>query len=106
MILSVDWNLWGVLLFASILELIGDLAFKWWAETGRWHGLVIGLALYVVSLILFAHLRRGIIAPTSCGPCIGNCGYDVATDLVQGEAFALTMRAQVIGCDHRIKFLG
>jgi multidrug transporter EmrE-like cation transporter len=58
MSLSVDWNLWGVLLFASILELAGDLALKWWAETSRWPGLAIGLVLYGVSLILFAHLLR------------------------------------------------
>jgi len=58
MSLSVDWNLWGVLLFASVLELVGDLAFKWWAETNRWPGLAIGWVLYSVSLALFAHLLR------------------------------------------------
>jgi multidrug transporter EmrE-like cation transporter len=58
MSLSVDWNLWGLLLLASILELVGDLAFKWWAEKDRWPGLVIGWVLYSVSLILFAHLLR------------------------------------------------
>jgi multidrug transporter EmrE-like cation transporter len=55
---SVDWTLWGLLLSAAILELVGDLAFKWWAETDRWQGLVAGLLVYSLSLILFAYMLR------------------------------------------------
>jgi len=55
---SIDWTLWGLLLVATILELIGDLAFKWWAETDRWPGLVVGLSLYSLALIVFAMLLR------------------------------------------------
>jgi spermidine export protein MdtJ len=55
---SIDWTLWGLLLSAAILELVGDLAFKWWAETNRWLGLVIGLSVYSLSLILFAYMLR------------------------------------------------
>ena len=51
---SIDWTLWGLLLIAAILELIGDLTFKWWAETDRWLGLVIGLVVYSLALVLFA----------------------------------------------------
>jgi len=60
---SIDWTLWGLLLIAATLEIIGDLAFKWWAETSRWLGLVIGLAVYSLALILFAvMLRRAELA--------------------------------------------
>ena len=55
---SIDRTLWGLLLIAAILELIGDLAFKWWAETNRWLGLVVGLAVYSLALIVFALLLR------------------------------------------------
>jgi small multidrug resistance pump len=55
---SIDRTLWGLLLIAAILELIGDLAFKWWAETNRWLGLVIGLTVYSLSLVIFARLLR------------------------------------------------
>jgi small multidrug resistance pump len=54
----IDWTLWGLLLIAATLEIIGDLAFKWWAETDRWPGLVIGLVVYSLALVLFAHLLR------------------------------------------------
>lgn len=54
----IDWTLWGLLLSAAMLEFIGDLAFKWWAETDRWLGLVIGLLVYSVALVLFALLLR------------------------------------------------
>lgn len=54
----IDWTLWGLLLIAAILELIGDLAFKWWAETDRWLGLAIGLVVYSLALIIFALLLR------------------------------------------------
>ena len=55
---SVDWTLWGLLVVAAALELAGDLAFKWWAETDRWLGLGVGLAVYSVALILFAVLLK------------------------------------------------
>ena len=55
---SIDWTLWGLLLVAAGLELAGDLAFKWWAETSRWPGLVVGLVLYGGALIIFARLLR------------------------------------------------
>ncbi|NIO71273.1 MAG: hypothetical protein GTN71_20130 [Anaerolineae bacterium] len=58
MIHSIDRILWGLLLMAATLEFIGDLAFKWWAETDRWLGLVIGLVVYSLALILFALLLR------------------------------------------------
>jgi small multidrug resistance pump len=58
MVRSIDWILWGLLLIAAILELVGDLAFKWWAETSRWLGLVVGLAVYSLALIVFAVLLR------------------------------------------------
>jgi len=58
MIHSVDWTLWGFLLIAATLEIVGDLAFEWWAETDRWLGLVIGLIVYSLALILFAYLLR------------------------------------------------
>jgi small multidrug resistance pump len=54
----IDWTLWGLLLIAASLELIGDLAFKWWAETDRWLGLVIGLTVYSLALVIFAWLLR------------------------------------------------
>lgn len=60
---SIDWTLWGLLLIAAILELIGDLSFKWWAETNRWLGFVVGLAVYSLALIVFAvMLRRAELA--------------------------------------------
>jgi len=55
---SIDWTLWGLLLVAAILELIGDLSLKWWAETNRWLGFGIGLVVYSAALILFALLLR------------------------------------------------
>jgi small multidrug resistance pump len=55
---STGWTLWELLLIAATLEIIGGLAFKWWAETDRWLGLVIGLVVYSLALILFAHLLR------------------------------------------------
>jgi multidrug transporter EmrE-like cation transporter len=55
---SIDWTLWGLLLIAATLELTGDLAFKWWAETDRRLGLVIGLVVYSLALIIFARLLR------------------------------------------------
>ena len=58
MIHSVDWTLWGFLLIAATLEIVGDLAFEWWAEADRWLGLVIGLIVYSLALILFALLLR------------------------------------------------
>ncbi len=53
-----SWDLWGMLLAAAFLEFVGDLAFKWWAETDRGVGLVIGLIVYSLALVLFAHLLR------------------------------------------------
>jgi spermidine export protein MdtJ len=58
MMRSTDWTLWGLLLMAATLEIIGDLAFKWWAETDRRLGLVIGLVVYSLALITFARLLR------------------------------------------------
>jgi multidrug transporter EmrE-like cation transporter len=58
LIRSVDWALWGLLLMAATLELSGDIALKWWAETNRWLGLGIGLAVYSLALVLFAVLLR------------------------------------------------
>lgn len=55
---SIDWVLWGLLLIATTLEVIGDLALKWWAETDRWLGFGVGLIVYGLALILFAHLLR------------------------------------------------
>gem|GEM_PF-630002 len=55
---SVDWLLWGMLVAAAACEFVGDLAFKWWAETDRWPALAAGLALYALALILFAHMLR------------------------------------------------
>ncbi len=54
----MDWTLWGLLLGAAALEIVGDLSFKWWAETGRWLGLVVGLIVYSLALVLFAYLLR------------------------------------------------
>jgi len=54
----IDWTLWGSLVLAATLEIVGDLAFKWWAETNRWQGLVSGLIVYSLALILFARLLR------------------------------------------------
>jgi spermidine export protein MdtJ len=55
---SIDWILWGLLLIAATPEFIGDLVFKWWAETDHWLGLVTGLVVYSLALILFALLLR------------------------------------------------
>lgn len=55
---SIDWTLWGLLLVAATLELGGDLALKWWAETGRWPGLAVGLVVYGIALVLFAMLLK------------------------------------------------
>ncbi len=55
---SVDWPLWGLLLVAAVLEITGDLSLKWWAETNRWLGFGIGLAVYSVALVIFAVLLR------------------------------------------------
>jgi multidrug transporter EmrE-like cation transporter len=57
---STDWTLWGLLLIAATLEIIGDLAFKWWAETDRWLGLVTGLVVYSLALVIFALLLRRV----------------------------------------------
>lgn len=54
----VDWTLWGLLLVAVILEIIGDLSLKWWAETNRWLGFGIGLVVYTLALVIFAVLLR------------------------------------------------
>jgi multidrug transporter EmrE-like cation transporter len=55
---SIDWTLWGLLLIAAFLELGGDIALKWWAETNRWLGFGIGLVLYGLALGIFAVLLR------------------------------------------------
>ena len=55
---AIDWNLWGLLLTAAVLELTGDIALKWWAETNRWLGFGIGLVVYSLALIIFAVLLR------------------------------------------------
>jgi len=60
---EMDWRLWGMLVAAATCEMLGDLAFKWWAETGRAVGLVGGLVVYAVALVLFAlMLRRAELA--------------------------------------------
>ena len=58
MIQTLDGTAWGLLLLAAVLELGGDLAFKWWAETNRWQGLGIGLVVYGIALVLFALLLK------------------------------------------------
>jgi small multidrug resistance pump len=55
---SINWTTWGLLLVAATLELGGDLALKWWAETGRWPGLAAGLVVYSIALVLFAILLK------------------------------------------------
>lgn len=55
---SIDWTLWGLLLIAAILELLGDLSLKWWAETDRWLGFGVGLVVYSLALVIFAVLLR------------------------------------------------
>jgi multidrug transporter EmrE-like cation transporter len=55
---SIDWTLWGLLLVAAVLEILGDLSLKWWAETNRWLGFGIGLVVYSLALIIFAVLLR------------------------------------------------
>ncbi len=55
---TFDRSLWVWLLIAAALELTGDLAFKWWAETDRWPGLAVGLLVYGLALIIFAYLLR------------------------------------------------
>jgi spermidine export protein MdtJ len=55
---SIDWTLWGLLLVAAFLELTGDIALKWWAETNRWLGFGIGLVVYSLALVIFAMLLR------------------------------------------------
>lgn len=55
---SIDWVLWGLLLIAVILEIIGDLSLKWWAETDRWLGFGLGLLVYGLALAIFAFLLR------------------------------------------------
>jgi multidrug transporter EmrE-like cation transporter len=55
---SIDWTLWGLLLIATCLELGGDIALKWWAETNRWLGFGIGLVVYGLALVIFAILLR------------------------------------------------
>ena len=63
MIRSIDLTLWGLLLVAASLELIGDVSLKWWAETNRWLGFGVGLVVYSLALILFAvMLRRAELA--------------------------------------------
>jgi len=60
---SVDWVLWGLLLISAILEIFGDIALKWWAETDRWLSFGVGLAAYTIAIALFAiMLRRGELA--------------------------------------------
>jgi spermidine export protein MdtJ len=58
MMRSIDWTTWGLLVAAAALELTGDLALKWWAETGRWPWLGAGLVVYGLAVVLFAHLLR------------------------------------------------
>jgi multidrug transporter EmrE-like cation transporter len=55
---SIDWTLWGLLLVAAILEILGDLSLKWWVETDRWLGFGIGLVVYSAALVIFAVLLR------------------------------------------------
>ena len=55
---TTDWVFWGLLLLAAVMELVGDLALKWWAETNRWGGLALGLAVYTVAVAIFALLLR------------------------------------------------
>jgi multidrug transporter EmrE-like cation transporter len=47
-----------LLLIAATLEIGGDLALKWWAESNRWLGLGIGLVVYSLALIILAVLLR------------------------------------------------
>jgi small multidrug resistance pump len=58
MLRSLDWPLWCLLFVAATLELGGDLALKWWAETSRWLGLTTGLVVYSIALVLFAVLLK------------------------------------------------
>lgn len=58
MLRSIDWVLWGLLLVAAILEIVGDLSLKWWAETDRWLGFGFGLVVYGLALVIFAILLR------------------------------------------------
>jgi small multidrug resistance pump len=55
---TADLTLWGLLIVAAVIELIGDLLLKWWADTNRWGALVVGLVLYTIALILFAIMVR------------------------------------------------
>ncbi len=60
---SIDLTLWGLLLVAASLELVGDISLKWWAETNRWLGFGVGLVLYTLALAMFAvMLRRAELA--------------------------------------------
>jgi len=58
LIRPADWSLWGLLLAAASLELLGDVSLKWWAETNRWLGFGIGLVVYGLALAIFAVLLR------------------------------------------------
>ena len=55
---SIDLTMWGLLLAAASLELIGDISLKWWAETNRWLGFGAGLIAYSIALVVFAVLLR------------------------------------------------
>ena len=60
---TIDWILLGLLLISAILEIFGDLALKWWAETDRWLSFGAGLVAYTIAIALFAvMLRRGELA--------------------------------------------
>ena len=60
---SVDWILWGLLLASAALEIFGDIALKWWAETNHWLSFGAGLLAYTIAIALFAMmLRRGELA--------------------------------------------
>jgi multidrug transporter EmrE-like cation transporter len=55
---GIDWTLWALVVLAATLELLGDLGFKFWAETDRWLGFGLGLFAYGIALVLFALLLR------------------------------------------------
>lgn len=55
---GIDWTLWALVVLAAILELLGDLGLKFWAETDRWLSFGLGLLAYGIALVLFALLLR------------------------------------------------
>ncbi len=96
--MNTDWKLWGLMILAAVMELIGDLAFKWWAETDNRWWLPLGLAVYGGALVLFAILLKRAELAVIFGLWVGVATVLLAVIgwLVFGESLSLRRMAGLV----------